>query len=221
MVTSYLEKVGSSKTKLYPNIEYFLGAMRIKFVSTQPKLFTSMGYSGDTHQAFAVSLKEATPFSEKQFGIIEEESAALKKYVAKLNKSQKIQFNDIVWNEIRSTIILFAIRYRFQHDKLFQHIIQTLADASYVIDNSVSGNNAQLESGKVKSAIANAIIAITGLGDATEAMDRLFPTTVAFPSSASSAPLAPLAPLAPSVAEEKTIVIPSEAFRKEPDENPM
>jgi hypothetical protein len=176
MITSYLTTVSASKVQVYPTIEMYLMAMRIKFTSSEPTDYTRGTFKGSIPKSFTDSIIAAPPFSEAYFNLIEKQSAKVKEKVATFNdKKSKIVYDNILWNKIRNTFIAFAIHYRMERDVIFRNIIQSLKNANYTLEYVESANNANLESGKIKSGITHAIIAESGLGDVEVSKKALQP----------------------------------------------
>jgi hypothetical protein len=180
MITAYLTAARASKVQVYPTIEMYLMAMRIKFTSSEPTDYTRGTFKGSIPKSFADTIIAAQPFSDAYFTLIEKQSAKVKEKVATFNdKKSKIVYDNILWNKIRNTFITFAIQYRMERDVIFRNIIQSLKDANYTIEYTESANNANLESGKIKSGITHAIIVESGLGDVETSKKILQPPRAA------------------------------------------
>jgi mRNA (guanine-N7-)-methyltransferase len=162
-VDAYLVKVNASKHRIYPTMEYYLNAMRIKFVfrSEKPNPWLQMTASGKHHAKFIDMFKNVAPYSKDFFEVVDKESTSLKKLIQKLNDDPAVKFDDELWSQLRGQFIDFAIQYRLAHDPIFQHIVTSLKNDNYTLQYAVRNAGNSLATSEVGNAIAESIMRLS------------------------------------------------------------
>ena len=115
----------------YPTIEHYMAGMKLKLASNKPDLAENLmsNRSGSIHQKYLdkLHIKKFSFESEPYFDILSEEEDEIKK---KMNKtylnSAKIKMDDTKWILIKDKILKDAITYRWEHDKRFRYIVESL-----------------------------------------------------------------------------------------------
>ena len=129
MIQTYLGKAAASTSRLYPTMEHYLLAMKIKFASDSPAICTAlMSYSSKKfYQPLAAKLASIDEYSNEYFKEYIENSKLIRKAMRTENLLKlKIKVYDNVWNQVKQMFIEFAFNYRLKHDAIFRNIIASL-----------------------------------------------------------------------------------------------
>lgn len=129
IIQTYLGKATASTSRLYPTMEHYLLAMKIKFASDSPAICTAlMSYSSKKfYQPLAAILASIDEYSNEYFKKYIENSKLIRKAMRTENLLKlKIKVYDNVWNQVKQMFIEFAFNYRLKHDAIFRNIIASL-----------------------------------------------------------------------------------------------
>lgn len=145
---------------LYPSIEHYLAAMRVRFASNRTgndaaslaiKLFSM---TGGIHQQFAaMRSKEQIPNeSDADYKYLDAEAVKVRQVVTKkgeiLNKSGVI-FDEDKWDSLKIQFIAKALQYRMDHDERFMNIVEAARNFGKYMLYQASATNTSNNAKKV------------------------------------------------------------------------
>jgi len=128
----------------YPSIEHYMAAMKFKLASNQPQLAESlMSSAGKIHQDYISK-------------VITNESTEIKSAMASrsLNK-YKVVFNDMKWIPIKDDVLMYALKYRWEHDKLFRETVENARNNGKYLLYSVSSDTSELGGKRTETGTIN------------------------------------------------------------------
>ena len=113
---------------IYPTIEHYLAAMKLKYASDKPQLaVTLMSDKGNIHQSFLIQRRTNAVRNEtlKDFDLQAKEALEVRKKMTKTELAPlRVTINEEEWALIKDTILMNALRYRWEHDRRFHDIVE-------------------------------------------------------------------------------------------------
>ncbi len=113
---------------LYPTIEHYLAAMKLKLASNKPNLGVElMSTKGKIHQDFSLKRKaESIKYeSPRDFELLADEMVEIRKKMTKTYLNQyRVELYENKWAIIKDKVLKDALLYRWQHDKRFRATIE-------------------------------------------------------------------------------------------------
>jgi hypothetical protein len=200
--------------------------MKIKFTCNINNLYDQFTVNGLHHSfidMYAEFEKKKTEFSQEYFEVIATEVKGIKKTMQMITENDKrlktklqligptenTQVNEVLWDQIRTLFIEFAVNYRMKYDSIFRHILQSLNNEHFHLTYSATANNAFMESGKTLKEIMKVIGALNAI-KLDPAINLSVTSSVAAPSVAAPSVAAPSI-AAPSVAAQSIADAPKPA----------
>lgn len=127
----------------YPTIEHYLAAMKLKIASNKPGLAKElMSTGGKIHQDYALKRRTESvkPESARDYELLAMEAADVKKKMTKTYLNQyRVVFDDNKWIPVKDTVIMDALRHRWENDKRFRDTVEAARNMGKYLLYSIKG----------------------------------------------------------------------------------
>jgi hypothetical protein len=115
---------------MYPSVEHYYYAMKIKLASNKPELASAIfGVEGIIHQEFNTTRNtekvKAPITAERDIALVKEErKQILDVFSSKKIKQYKLVIDEGKWSTVKDDVLRYALQYRYDHDAEYHQIIE-------------------------------------------------------------------------------------------------